>query len=71
MPVIFQRKGSKLLWWVNLGSLPGAHQATFLLHLLNKTVGENKIKKIMGWDKDREITHQVPSQEKQTQIQEN
>jgi len=35
------------------------------------TGGEYKIKKLLGQDKDREISYQLPSQAKQTQLGEN
>jgi len=49
-----------------LGWLPDAH-SLFLKPLLNKAGGENKVKRLMGQDKDREIKYQVPSPAKQTQ----
>jgi len=33
--------------------------------------GENKVKKLVGRDKDREIAYRLPSQAKQMQLEEN
>jgi len=56
-----------LVWWVNLGWLPAAHQAT-VSFLFNRTGGKNKIKKLIGWDKNREITYQLLSWAKQIRL---
>ena len=56
------------MWWVNIGWLPGVHQAALSFRLLSRTGGENETKKLVGQDKDREITHQLPAQAKQTEL---
>ena len=56
------------LWWVDLVQLPYAHPAALSVPLLNRTRGENKMKKLVGRDKGREIAYQLPSQAKQTQL---
>lgn len=38
-----------------------AHPATLSLRLLEQGRAENKIMKLMGWNKDRDITYQLPS----------
>lgn len=43
------------LWWIECGWPPGAHHAALSLPLLNRR-GENTIEKLMGQDKDEEIT---------------
>jgi len=58
----------RLLWWVDL-ALPSTHQGVLsLLLLLNRTGGGNKIEKLVGWDKDREIPYQLLSGAKHTWI---
>ena len=47
-----------LLCYVDLGWLPDTHPAALLLPLCNRTRGENKMKNLMDWDKDIEITKQ-------------
>lgn len=56
------------MWWVNLGWLSDANLATLSLPLVNRTEGENNIKKLVGQDKDLEITYPLPSQSNQTQL---
>ena len=58
------------LYWVDVGWLPGAHQAALSLPLFNKTGRENTMKKLVGQDKDKEITPQLLSQAKQTRLRE-
>ena len=50
-----------------LWRLTGAHQAALSLPLLNSTGWENSDQKLVGQDKDTEITYQLPSQVKLTQ----
>ena len=45
------------MWWVNLGWLPGAHQAAPSFSLLSRAGGENEMKKLVGRDTDREIAY--------------
>jgi len=53
------------LWWVDLDWTPGAHQAA--LSLLSRQQEEkNDGERLVGRDKDRVITQQLPSQEKQS-----
>ena len=59
------------MWWADLGWLPGAHPAALSLALISRTRRENKIKKVVGKGKDREITYQLSSQAKQIQLGEN
>jgi len=50
-------------------TLAGCHVSTKLLShsiLLSRAGGENKMKKLMDRDRDREITHEFPSGAKQT-----
>lgn len=56
-----------ILWWVDLDQLPASHQ---LLPSLPSTGwgGENKMKKLMGQEKDKETTHPLLSQAKQTSL---
>jgi len=54
------------LWWVNFGCLPGAYLAT-----LTPTLQEDREENAMENVKDREITHQLPLQAKQTLLGEN
>jgi len=35
--------------------VPDTHPVALSLVLLNRSRGENKTKKLMGWDKDRKI----------------
>ena len=56
-----------LLWWLDLGWMPGA---ALSLPLLSCT-GETKYnERLVGQDTDREITQQLLSWAKQTQLQE-
>jgi len=48
------------VWWLDIGHMPDAYTAA-LTPLLRWTGEENRMKKLMGWDKDREITYQLPS----------
>ena len=59
------------MWWVDLGQLPDAHPAALSLPLLNRIGEENRMEKLVGRDKDREIAYQLPSRAKQTQLGEN
>jgi len=36
------------LWWGDCGQLPSTHPATLSLPLVNRTWGENRMKKLMG-----------------------
>lgn len=54
------------LWSVNFVWLPSAHKAA--LPFPKGQGVKNKVKKLMGHGKDGEITHQLLSQAKQTQI---
>lgn len=50
----------------------GSQMPTQLLSLLlNRTAGENKVKKLVGQAKDRESTYQLPSRAKQAQLGDN
>lgn len=55
-----------MVWWINLGWVPDTHPATFSLTLLNRAGEGNKMKKLMGQDKDGEITCQLLPQVKRT-----
>jgi len=46
-----------VVWWADFG----AHQAALSLPLLNRTEGENVMKKPVNQDKDRDVTHQLTS----------
>lgn len=59
------------MWWVDHGRLQGTHAATVSLPLLDRTEGENRIKKVVCQDKEMEITYQLPSLTEQTQHGEN
>lgn len=52
----------------SLGWLPDTHPAALSLPLLSRTRGENTKKKLVGRDKDREITYGLASRAKQTQL---
>ena len=54
------------MWWVDRGRLPGAHPAALSLTLLSRAGGENKMKKLVGRDKDRGIACHLPLQAKQS-----
>lgn len=45
------------IWWIDLGWMPDAHQATLLVSLLNWTGQRKYNKRLMSLDEDREITH--------------
>jgi len=47
------------------------YPAALSLPPLDRTEVENKAQKLMGWDTDRKITHQLPSQAKQTRLGKN
>lgn len=49
--------------WVDPGWLSDTHLATLSLLLLKRTEGENKMKTLVGQDKDKELPYQSPSQE--------
>lgn len=51
-------------------TLTGCQKPTQLLShsLLSWTEEENRMEKFLGWDKHREITHQLLPQGKQTQL---
>lgn len=54
-----------ILWWINLDQLSTSHQ----LHPSLPSMGwggENKTKRVMGQEKDKETTHPLLSQAKQT-----
>lgn len=53
------------MWWVDLGWLPAAYPAS--VSFLSLTVEENKVKKTLGWNKDRKITYHLLLRAKQTQ----
>ena len=54
------------VWWGDPGWMPSAHQSRSITPLLNWT-GERKYnERLVGRDKDREITQQLPLQAKQT-----
>lgn len=61
-------KGTSSFWWVDLGGMPGIHQATLSLPLLNWIGGEKYNRSLVSQDRDRKITLQSPSWAKQTQI---
>lgn len=56
------------LLWVDLGMLPDPHPAALSFPLLNKTGGENKMKKLIGQGKDQKIIYQLLSLAKHTQF---
>lgn len=59
------------LWWVwPWLCTRGLHPAALSLQLFNRAGRENKMQKLRGWDKDRDITHQLPSCTKQLQLRE-
>ena len=57
-----------MMWWPKLGWLPDPHPAAFLLPLHCRAGGEEKMKRLMGWDKDRKIIYQLLPWRKQTQL---
>ena len=59
------------MWWVDLGQWLGTHPAALSIPLLRRTGGQNRTKKLMSQDKDKEIACQLLSQAKQTQLGEN
>jgi len=60
-----------ILWWVNTGWMSGAHQSRSITLLLSWT-GERKYnERLMGWDKDGEITDQILSQENRLNLGKN
>lgn len=63
----FWHKWQNHLWMVDLDWLSDAHQPVLSLHLLNRRGRDIKVKKLMGWDKDKEIIYrQLLSWAKQT-----
>jgi len=51
-----KQRGEEAVWWLNLGKpWPNAHPATLSLPLVSKTWRGNRMRKLMGRDKDREI----------------
>jgi len=56
------------VWCVNLGQLPDTYPAMLSSLLLNRIRGENKMEKLIGQDKDRELTYQLPPWAKQSTI---
>jgi len=58
------------VWWADLGLQSNNHPAALPLSLLNRTGVENRMKTLLGQDKDREVTYQLLSQAKQTQLAE-
>ena len=66
LEITLKGKTLDLLWWVDPGWMPGAHQSCSITPLLSWT-GERKYNKsLVGRDKDREITQQLLSRAKQT-----
>lgn len=61
-----QNTSGLILQWVELGWLPDPLPATLALPLLNMAAGENKMVKLMDQEKERVITHRLPSWAKQT-----
>lgn len=55
-------------WWLNPGQLPDTYPAVLSRPLLNRTRGENKMEKLIGQAKDREITYQSLSRAKNSQL---
>ena len=53
--------------WIALGWLSGAHLAA-PLPTYSTGQAENRIEKLMGWHKDRDIVYQQLSQAKQTSL---
>lgn len=47
---------------------PGQHSEALPLPLFDRTGGENKVAKLMDSNRDSEITYQLTSQAKQTQL---
>lgn len=56
------------MWLLTLGWPPGAHPDVPSLLFLNSMGEENKVKKFMGQDKDKEITYLLPSRTKQIEL---
>lgn len=54
------------MWWFDFCWLPVPHQATFSLPLLNRTGEENKMEKLMDWDKDNLIRKNKSCVQKQS-----
>lgn len=52
-------------------ALANSHLAAHSLHLLSRIEGENRMRKLMGRDKDREIAYQLLLWAKQNQVGEN
>ena len=65
--VIYQNT-ENTVWWLNLGQLPDTYPAVLSLPLLHRIGGENKMEKLIGQDKDRAITYQLPSWTEQCQL---
>jgi len=42
----------KIMCWVDLGQLPDARPTTFSFPFLNRARGENKMRKLMGQEKE-------------------
>lgn len=57
--------------WVDVGQLPDPHSATLSVPFLKRAGGQIKKEKLVGWDKDGEITYQLPSRAAQTKLEEN
>lgn len=58
------------LRWADFGWLPYLHSDSFSLLLHNRAEAGNKMRKLMGWYKDRDIPCQLPSKAKQTRLKE-
>lgn len=60
------------VWWAVMSWLSvRCHPATHSLPVLKRIGGENKVKKLMGWHKDRDIPYQLLSRAKRIWLQEN
>jgi len=60
------------MWWVAVGQWLDTHPAALsVLLLLRRTEGKSGMKKLVSPDKDKEVTCQLLSWEKQAQLVEN
>lgn len=59
------------MWWVSFGKQPNTSPAACSLPLLSRVEGENRLKKLVGRDEDRETGKKLLSWSKQTRYGEN
>lgn len=57
-----------MVWWADLGWPPDPHPDAVLLFLLVNEGEENKKKRLMSWDKDKEVAYGLLSCIKHTQL---